>query len=147
MQIATDFQYLSIIYKQIFQKITSTICTLMVFIKKQKSTIYIHKITKTTIFISNLKFLPTNLHLKQVFSQQSTILNDLKSCIQTTIILLFQSTICTQYSGQIYNLQNTPPPPLPHPYYNLQFAGSLQKIIVSYKLLRNEKLFFQIFQN
>ena len=78
-------QYIS----KLTKKSTSTIFTPLVFIKKQKSTIYINKMTKSTIFISNIKFLPTNLHLKLVLSLQYTILNGLNSCVQSTIILPF----------------------------------------------------------
>ena len=48
----------------------------MVFLTMQKSTIY--------IFISNLKFLSTNLHLKQASSLQSTHFKGLKSYLQST---------------------------------------------------------------
>ena len=52
-----------------------------------------------------------NLQIKQGLDLQSTILNGLKSCLQSTIILPFLSTIYTQYFGQIYNLQNNHTPP------------------------------------
>ena len=66
---------------------TSTIFTLMGYINKHNSTMHISKNTKSTIFISNLQFISTNLHLNQVFSLQSTTFKSLKSDIQSTKFL------------------------------------------------------------
>ena len=52
-----------------------------------------------------------NLQNKQGVDLQSTILNGLKRCLQSTNILQICSTIYTQYFGQIHYLHNNNPPP------------------------------------
>ena len=76
----------------------------------RKSTIYIRKMRKSTIFISNLKFLSTNLHFKQTSSLQSTPFKGLKSYLQSTNFSAHLSTIYKQNLGQIYNLHLGIPP-------------------------------------
>ena len=60
----------------------------------------LHKKRKSTIFMSNLKFVSSNLHLKQVSSLQSTGVNGLQRDLQSTICPL----VYKQNLGQIYNL-------------------------------------------
>ena len=50
-----------------------------------------------------------NLQVKQVIGLQSTKQKMLKGCLQSTIILIIQSTIYNQIFGQIYNKTKTPP--------------------------------------
>ena len=107
----------------------------MVFIqKKQKSTIYIHKITKTTIFISNLKF-PTYKSTSKI-GLQSTIYNLEWLKKLYTIYNYFALLVYNLHSIFWPNLKSTNPPPhvkltrLELPWYQIINKNSFRALVL-----------------
>ena len=89
----TKIALLSTIYKLIYKEIYIYNVYTNGFHKNAKIYNLHQEMKKSTIFVSNLKFLSTNLHLKQVSSLQSTPFKGLKSDIQSTSKIWAKSTI------------------------------------------------------